>query len=324
MSIGSGRTTRTFISIFLSFSLVPMHAGTKPSIVSAVPLYNVSPHQLIIRGNGFGESQPVVAFSGHPAMVLSHTETVVAVEIPLDISAVPGVYVLTLATGPGNGANQTELSVTLGASGPPGATGPHGAPGAAGATGPSGVAGAAGATGPQGPAGPPGATGPHGAPGATGAQGLTGPAGATGPQGAPGPAGASALLVSTVTIHRAGVLALDQVPVTLLPAVPGVVNLPLRIIVQQNNAFYVSNFQQIFFAFGSIASPVATNSTGLFWASGFAKYLDDAEFSQLTNSDVSLLVNQPYIAFAPYAVGEQGGTGGDVTFTIWYTALNVQ
>ena len=268
-----------------------MRAATKPSIVSAVPVYTVSPHQLIIRGTGFGTSQPVVTISDHPALVLSYTETVVAVQIPSAINAVPGAYVLTLATGPGNGANQTELSVTLGDSGSPGATGPQGAPGPAGVAGPPGVA---------------------------------GPAGATGPPGVASSAGAGALLVSTVTIHRAGVLALNQVPVTLLPAVPGVVNVPMRIMVQQNKAFYVSNFQQIFFAYGSIGSPVATNSTGLFWGSGYAKYLDDAAFSQLTNSDASLLVNQPYIAFAPSEVTEQGGTGGDVTFTVWYTALAVQ
>jgi hypothetical protein len=118
------------------------------------------------------------------------------------------------------------------------------------------------------------------------------------------------------------VLALNQTPVTLLPAVPGVVNIPLRLIVQQTNAVYVSS--ALNFAYGSIASPVSTNSVGLFWGSGFAKYLDDAEFSQITNSDMSLLVNQPYIAFAPSTVTEQGGTGGDVIFTVLYTALTAQ
>jgi hypothetical protein len=285
------RTVISALTALLGFSSALMHAATRPSIVSAVPVYTVSPHQLIISGTGFGPPQPVVTISALPASVLSYTDTVVAVEIPPAIDAVPGVYVLTLATGLGNGADQTELNVTLGAAGPAGATGPQGVPGPAGATGP---------------------------------QGVPGPAGATGPQGLPGPAGAGAVLVSTVTIHRAGVLALNQVPVTLLPAVPGVVNLPLRIMVQQNNAFYVSNSEQIFFAYGSIGSPVATNSIGLFWGPGYAKYLDDAQFFQLTNGDASLFVNQPYIAFAPAAIAEEGGTGGDVTFTVWYSALSVQ
>jgi hypothetical protein len=340
---GMGRTQMNFgigvrpivisaLTVFLGFSSISMQADDRPAIESAAEVLNVTPHQLIIKGSGFGWSQPVVNISAVPASVLSHTETVVVVEIPSSIAAVPGSYILTLATGPGNGANQTQLDVTLGATGgpgpqgvagPAGATGAQGVAGPAGATGPQGVAGPAGATGPQGvagPAGTPGLQGLPGQPGAPGTQGLPGPAGPVGP---PGPAG-GALQVSTVTIHRAGVLTLDQVPVTLVPAVPGVINVPLRLVVQQNNAFYVCDSQELYFAYGSIGSPVGTNSVGLLWGSGFAKYLDDAAFSQLTGGDASSLVNQPYIAFAPSVIAEQGGTGGDVTFTVWYTALTVQ
>jgi len=279
------------LTALIGFSSLPMHAATKPSIVSATPIYTVTPHQLIISGTGFGTSQPVVTIGALPAAILSFTDTVVAVQIPSVIDAVPGVYSLTLSTGTGNGIDTTSIDVTLGAVGPTGATG------------------ATGAQGSSGPAGP---------------QGAAGPAGATGAQGATGPTALSTVQVSTVTIHRSAVLALSQVPVTLIPATPGVVNVPLRVFVQQNNAWYASSSQQIYFAFGSIGSPVGANSVGLFWGSGYAKYLDDAEFVQLTNNDASLFVNQPYIAFAPSAVAEQGGTGGDVTFTVWYTPLTVQ
>src|SRR6185312_4227451 len=270
-------------------SAATTYAESKPNIVAAVPIYNVSPHQLIITGTGLaGHSQPVVTISSLPATVLSYTDTVVAVQIPTVIASIPGSYVLTLSTGHGEGANQDQLDITLSPSGPGGTAGPQG---------------------PAGPAGP---------------QGPVGPQGPAGPQGVPGPPGTDGLKMSTVTVHRAAVLKLDQVPVTLLPAFPGVVNLPLRIMVQQNNAFYATGSQAINFGYGSIASPVSLYSVGLLWAPGFAKYLDDAFFSQLTNSDASAVVGQPYIAFASDAITEVGGTGGDVTFTVWYTTFTVQ
>jgi hypothetical protein len=37
-----------------------------------------------------------------------------------------------------------------------------------------------------------------------------------------------------------------------------------------------------------------------------------------------VFVNQPYIAWSGAPVTESGGTGGDVTFTVWYTAFPVQ
>jgi len=273
-----------------------LNAATKPIIVSALPVYTVSPHQLVISGSGFGTTQPLVTIAALPATVLSFTDTVVAVQIPVSIDPIPGVYLMTFTTGVGNGADQIQLNVTLGTVGPAGATG------------------ATGATGAQGIPGPAGLPGP---------QGIPGPTGATGPQGIPGPAG-NGTLVSTVTIHRDSMLALNTVPVTLIPPVPGVANIPFRIMVQQNNAFYVSANQQMFFAYGTLASPTAANSVALLWAPKYAKYLDDAEFFQLTNGDSSLFVNTPYIAYAPNPVSESGGTGGDVTFTVWYFAVPVQ
>jgi hypothetical protein len=206
------------------------------------------------------------------------------------------------------------LSLVLassGSAGPAGATGPQG---------PAGAVGARGATGPAGPQGPAGLNGVNGV-------GIPGPAGPAGPPGPPGPAGSggNGLLVSTVTLHRADMLALNSVAMTLIPATPGVVNLPSRIMVQQNNAVYMSSSQQVYFAYGSLGAPASTNSSALLWAAGVSKYLDDVAFNPpLTNGDASLFVNQPYIAFTPDAVTELGGTGGDVTFTVWYTAFSVQ
>ena len=133
-----------------------------------------------------------------------------------------------------------------------------------------------------------------------------------------------ALLVSTVTIRRTDMLALHQQAITLLPAVPGVVNLPLRIAVQQNNAFYASVSAQFAFAYGSIAFPVSRNSAGFVWGPGYAKYLADLDLTQLTNKDASVVTNQPFIVYAPDAIAEQGGTGGDVTFTVWYMGLTIR
>jgi hypothetical protein len=297
-------------------------AGERTSIVSAGTVYTTSPHQLVIKGTGFGTSRPVVAISGFPALVLSYTNTVVTVQIPAVVDAVPGTYVLTLDSGPGRDEDKAAtLDITLGAvvadSG--GATGPQGVQGPVGATGAQGLTGLNGATGAKGSTGPAGVTGPQGLPGVPGLQGPAGTAGANGVNGVNG-----ALLVSTVTIRRADMLALNQLAITLLPASPGVVNLPLRIAMQQNNAFYTSVSQQLYFAYGSIASPVSRNSAGFVWGPGFAKYLADLDLTQLTNKDASFFTNQPFIVYAPDAISEQGGSGGDVTFTVWYTALTVR
>lgn len=148
MYVGS-RMKRTLIpavTALLGLSAASMQAaGTpSPSIVSVVPVYTANHYQLTISGTGFGASQPVVTISALPVNILSYTDTVVTVDVPSAMSAVPGVYVLKLATGPGNGASQTEVDVTLGASGPEGPAGQPGAPGLNGATGPQGPPGPAG------------------------------------------------------------------------------------------------------------------------------------------------------------------------------------
>ena len=140
------------------------------------------------------------------------------------------------------------------------------------------------------------------------------------------PAGGSGnLLTRVVTINRAAVLALNSVAVTLIPATAGAVNLLQFVMVQQDNAFYQTDSQQLRFAFGAIGSPVSENSAGMLFAQGSAVYLDDARFgSPLTNDTATNFVNQPYIAYTTDAVTESGGTGGDVTFTVFYLQVAVE
>ncbi len=398
------RTYQTAIlslTLVLGFSSALQADSNKPLIVSAVPVYVTNPHVLTILGTGLASSEPVVTISGIPAQVLAYTDVLVTVQIPKLIDLVPGTYTLVLATGPGNGANQTQFDVTLGTSeggtgsqgpaGPTGATGPAGPAGPVGPAGPAGAKGATGSTGTQGPAGPSGAQGTTGAQGAagpvgaigpigplgaigpagpvgpTGATGPVGPAGAigpagpigatgpagqvgatgavgpqglqglpglsgvngtpgatgaAGPQGPPGPAG-GAVQVATVTVHRADMLALNTNAVMLVQPVANAVIMPLRIIVQQNNAFYTSVSEEFDFAYGSIASPVSVNTSGMLFAQGSARYLDDTTFTPFTNTDASNVVGQPYIVFTPDQVTD-GPTGGDVTFTVLYAVLPIQ
>ena len=244
------------------------------------------------------------------------------------------------ATGP---AGTNGLNGTPGATGPQGPAGTNGLNGTPGATGPQGPAGtnglngAPGATGPQGPAGTnglngaPGPAGPQGPAGANGLNGLPGPAGPAGPAGPTGPAGSGGggtLLVTTVTVHRTNFLAMNLTPIVLIPAAAGVVNVPTRILIQVDNAFYNSNSGEVNFTYGAIEltpMPPYPNSTGLLFAPGNPIYLDDAAFPPpLTGGDAGLFVDQPYIAYSPDPVSEVGGTGGDVIFTVWYTATPVQ
>src|SRR4051812_4730029 len=102
---------RSFVSalavLLVGFSSATLHAAVKLSISSAVPVYTVSPHQLIMQGSGFGTLQPLVTISTIPALVLSYTDTLVTVQIPSVVDAVPGIYVVTLTANRGNG-NATD------------------------------------------------------------------------------------------------------------------------------------------------------------------------------------------------------------------------
>ena len=140
-------------------------------------------------------------------------------------------------------------------------------------------AGVAGATGPQGAVA--GATGPQGLAGATGhvgrasrAAGFDGSGRSSGPGGCercqrcgssgppvragpPGPSsGGNGLLVSSLRSSGRHAAAGFGAAVTLIPATPGVVNFPSRIMVQQNNAFITLPMrQQVYFAWGTFTHP---------------------------------------------------------------------
>jgi hypothetical protein len=108
------------------------------------------------------------------------------------------VATVTDAAGTVGSATQT-LTITAGAPGQTGPTGPSGA------TGPTGGSGATGATGGSGATGASGATGSTGAPGATGVSGATGLTGASGASGATGVPGASGVTgVSGATGAKGG------------------------------------------------------------------------------------------------------------------------
>jgi len=265
-------------------------------------------------------------------------------------------------------ASSGSASGPAGPTGPQGATGPAGSQGAAGAAGPAGAAGSSGARGATGPQGAAGATGPQGIAGATGSQGAAGatgpqglvggvgpagpagpqgPAGlngvgtpgATGPAGPAGPAGSGgggALMVATITLHESDMLALNQTAATLIPATPGVINIPTRIVIQVNNAYYTSGSGGLNFNYGAINSTTPPypypNSAGVIFAAalpaptglGALQYLDDVAFPPpLTNGATSLFVNTPYIAYSTDQISD-GGMGGDVIFTVWYTAYTLQ
>ena len=181
-----------------------------PVINSAEPNYTTKPPRLTISGANFGTLIPVVTITGVSAIVVTHTNTQVVVQIPQSIYSTPGNYELSLHRGADRCNCFSLFDVTIGAVGPQGATGSAGpigltgatglagAKGAAGATGPAGPIGLSGATGSTGPAGPAGATGaigPIGLTGATGSTGAIGPIGLTGSTGSAGPAGPSGGLI---------------------------------------------------------------------------------------------------------------------------------
>lgn len=148
--------------------------------------------RITINGRNFNAKKPIAKLNGIVLGVISKSSTNIVASLENVPDLQPGAYLLEVAGGKG----WWLLTVTVGAAGPVGPSGPVGAVGPAGPVGPVGLqgqAGLAGAIGPEGPAGAPGAAGPEGQAGpagATGPEGPAGPAGATGPEGPVGPAGA--------------------------------------------------------------------------------------------------------------------------------------
>jgi hypothetical protein len=148
------------------------------TITSATP--NLTSGTVAIQGDNFGElSPPIVVLDGFVLTLTAWGPTQVIAVLPAPVAASPGSYQLSVSRLGKNNAIQDTATfvVTVGDSGPAGATGPTGAAGAAGPTGPAGAAGATGPAGATGAAGLPGVAGPTGPAGPSGAAGATGPAG---------------------------------------------------------------------------------------------------------------------------------------------------
>jgi hypothetical protein len=195
--------------------------SNNPMIVSAIQ--STQTPQLTITGTNFGKAKPFVNLDNLPMTVLSYTDTLVVVTLPVSIQSTPGTYKLSLTNN--SVSDDTEertayFAVAIGQPGSSGVTGPTGPTGPAGPAGPTGLTGLTGltgATGAAGAAGPAGATGLTGLIGATGAAGAAGPAGptgltgltgltgATGAAGAAGPAGPTGLTGLTGLTGATGV-----------------------------------------------------------------------------------------------------------------------
>ena len=186
----------------------PLAAALSTAMLSAVfPVFAADPRQpaivearadagvLRIHGVNLGGERPHVTLGTLPLAVVSVTATRIEALLPAGVA--PGSYLLTVAFGRNDRADDgkhDEFWVTLGSVGPAGATGATGAQGATGSMGPQGPTGAMGLQGPPGAAGPQGATGPMGLPGVAGPTGATGATGAVGPTGPAGSASAGPAL----------------------------------------------------------------------------------------------------------------------------------
>ena len=188
-----------------------------------------------------------------------------------------------------------------------------------------------GPAGPQGPSGSTGATGPQGPPGTTGGLGNVVLSGAptagqvpvaTSPTTATWQTvGGGVLLSNTVTVHQPAIFTLNTVPVTLIPAPPaGTIIFPQSIVFQaKENATYGCSM-------GVCSLLIKLGSTTLIdWnvineIGGFATYLANLStvaYSQFVG-DAATFSGQALTAQMTDAIT---GTGGDFTFTVYYTSL---
>jgi hypothetical protein len=133
--------------------------------------------------------------------------------------------------------------------------------------------------------------------------------------------GGGVLLSNTVTVHQPAIFALNTVPVTLIPAPPaGTLILPQSIVFQaKGNATYACNT-------GACSLLIKLGSTTLVdWdvindIGGFTTYLANlstATYSQFVG-EAATFSGQALTAQMTDAIT---GTGGDFTFTVYYTSL---
>lgn len=129
---------------------------------------------------------------------------------------------------------------------------------------------------------------------------------------------------NTVTVSNAQMLALNAAAVTLVPAPSAnIVLVPARIVIEQQNATYVSDDQLLFIAAGTFSMHTVVGDFGPLSGMG-GTYLDSYFFPGTINGQAASYAGLPLIAYADDVVTQPGGTGGNVTITTWYVTFTVQ
>lgn len=155
-SMTLAKRTLGFTVLSMCLMLVPATAHAAPVVISAAQA-DVPNGMVFIHGENFGTFMaPVVLLDGFVLTVTNWGPNDLVALLPAPLAIVPASYRLAVTRLGKGGALQdsAEFVLTIGSTGPAGATGPQGPTGPAGAPGATGPAGAAGATGAQGPAGP--------------------------------------------------------------------------------------------------------------------------------------------------------------------------
>ena len=139
-----------------------------------------------------------------------------------------------------------------------------------------------------------------------------------------GGGGAGVLLSNTVTILPAQMLTLNSVPVTLLPALgQKILTYPVRILVEQANAYWSSDDQVMLIGYGTFESNTEIGLLGFLTGSENAIQINTYFLAGTFNGPSTDYVNLPLIGYADESVTQPDGTGGNVYITVWYIAVTL-
>jgi hypothetical protein len=139
---------RLFLGVALTFVAASSAFAQQVAIHSAIP--DLTAGTVFVSGINFSTA-PIVEIDAMPVSVLSASSELLLVQLPVNVQAQPGSYLLKVTVKSKKGTTSDVFAITLGAVGPKGDTGSQGSQGLQGLTGPQG---------PQGPEGPQGAAGP--------------------------------------------------------------------------------------------------------------------------------------------------------------------
>ena len=132
-----------------------------------------------------------------------------------------------------------------------------------------------------------------------------------------------ALLSHTVMLTQADLLALQTVPVTLVPAPgPNQIIHPTLCISEQVAATTSTANQFLQVGYGSIDSFFGIDSFGCLSGMG-GTYVDSTLFFGILNGPSSNYAGQPLIGFASDAVSQPDGPSGNAYFTTYYVLFEV-